>query len=208
LLGGCGGSGGEKPARDSSVKALAGFRAKDCRPAGAHDGVSYRLCWRPVGNQHGTFAQVKGGERTVLALSRPGSTQTSSCAGRSGHWEWAALSPDGTRFLAQWRGDCEAPTSFFLPLAGGKPVPVTAESDWLESPDSLAFGWTPDGRAIVFLSTSSACGGRVAIKPGLYLAGVNGRRRLLREAKEPPTPLRRSLGPRTASSLGALLGAD
>jgi hypothetical protein len=142
----------------------------------------------------------------VLALARPGPTPTSpKYGGRSGHWDWAALSPDGTQFLAQWRGDCEAPINFLVSLGGGKPVPVTGEKDWLKSPDTLSFGWTTDGRAILFIPTKPDCGTGV-FHPGIYLVGADYPQKLIWSGKEPPAGLERSLEPRTVRRLKAIFG--
>ena len=206
FLAGCGGSTAKKAPKASSKSETTSWRAKDCQPAGASGAISYLLCWRPVGTQHGAFLRVVGGEKTVLPLVPPGPTPTSpKYGGQSGHWDWAALSPDGTRFLAQWRGDCEAPINFFVSLAGGKPVSVTGESDWLKSPETLSFGWTTDGRAIVFIPTKPGCGTGV-FRPGIYLVADNFRRTLVWAGKEPPVSLERSLKPRTRARLRAILG--
>jgi hypothetical protein len=194
-----------KTSRAGSKPTPASFRPKDCQPAGRHGAVSYQLCRRQVGNQHGTFLRVTGKSRKLLALARPGPTPSSKYAGRDGYWDWAALSPDGTKFLAQWRGDCEAPTNFFLSLGGGKPLSITGERDWLKSPETLSFGWTPDGRAIVFIPTKPACG-RGVLHPGIYLVTTSCRLRLVWAGKVPPARLRRSLKPRTLARLRAILG--
>jgi len=205
LLCGCGSSAAKKASKADSKPGVAKWRAKDCQSAGSHDAVSYQLCRRQVGNQHGTFLRVQGKERTVLALARPGPTPTSKYAGRSGYWDWAALSPDGTQFLAQWRGDCEAPINFFVSLGGGKPVPVTGERDWLKSPETLSFGWSTSGRAILFIPTKPACGKGV-FHPGIYLVTTASRLQLVWAGKEPPPRFRRSLKPRTLARLRAIFG--
>lgn len=201
-LSACGGSSAKTAPHAVRV---ATWRAKDCQPAGSHGSSSYQLCWRPVGNEHGAFLRVEGEKKTALPLAPPGPTPSAKYAGRDGHWYWAALSPDGTRFLAQWSGDCEAPTSFFVSLAGGKPAPVSGERDWAKSPETSAYGWTPDGRAIVFIPTRPACGSGI-FRPGIYLVSENCRRRLLWAGNDPPARLRRSLEPRTPARLRAILG--
>ncbi|MGC9973922.1 MAG: hypothetical protein ABSC36_00850 [Gaiellaceae bacterium] len=207
VLSGCGGSSAKKAAKADSKSGVAKWRAKDCQAAGSHGSASYLLCWRPTKNEHGAFLRVVGGEKTTLPLAPPGATPTSKYAGRDGHWYWAALSPDGSRFLAQWSGDCEIPTAFFVSLGGGKPTPVTGESDWLKSPNTMAYGWTTNGRAIVFIPTKPACGTGV-FRPGIYLVGENCPRELIWPGKEPPARLERSLKPRTVGRLRAILGAN
>lgn len=205
LLSGCACSTAKKASKEVSKPSITKWRAKDCQSAGSHGSTSYLLCRRTVGNQHGTFLRIQGKKRTVLALARPGPTPTSKYGGRSGYWDEAALSPDGTQFLAQWRGDCEAPINFFVSLGGGKPVPVTGEKDWLKSPETLSFGWTTDGRAIVFIPTKPVCGTGV-FRPGIYLIADNCRLKLIWAGKEPPVKLERSLEPRTVRQLKAILG--
>lgn len=211
LLSGCGsstaGKPAKKPGRSGSGVGLAGFRANDCQPAGSHGAVSYQLCWRPVGNQHGRFVRVETKKRTMLALKPPGPTPTAKFAGRAGYWYWAALSPDGSHFLAQWSGECEVPNAFFVSLAGGDPVPVTGERDWAKSPDTQAFGWTTDGRAIVFIPTKPACG-RGIFHPGIYLVTLGCRLQLVWAGKEPPANLERSLKPRSRARLREILGPN
>ena len=208
LLCGCGSSAAKKSPPAGSKLTPASFRAKDCQPAGSQGAVSYQLCRRPNGNQHGTFLRVEGGEkRAVLELARPGPTPTSKYAGRFGYWDWAALSPDGTRFLAEWRGDCEAPYNFLVSLGGGKPVPVTGEKDWLKSPETLSFGWSSDGRAILFIPTKPDCGHGV-FHPGVYLVSAGFGLQLIWASKEPPLYSLRSLKPRSLAQLRALLAAS
>jgi hypothetical protein len=91
-----------------------------------------------------------------------------------GHWAKAFLSPDGKTFLAQWSAECEVPIAFFVDAGGGGPRVVTGEANWLDAPESVADGWTGDGRAIVELP-HGACGGS-ASQPGVYFISLDGRR--------------------------------
>jgi hypothetical protein len=91
----------------------------------------------------------------------------------AGHWSWAAVSPDGTALLAQWTAECEVPVAFFITLKDGSPSVVTGENDWIDSPVSVALGWTTDGRAIVFLPEGPACGTGVR-KAGVYAYDQKG----------------------------------
>jgi hypothetical protein len=118
-----------------------------------------------------------------------------------GHWEWAALSPDGSMLLAQWSAECEIPIAFFVPAEGGEPRVVTGEEDWATSPTSVALGWTTDGRAIILFPEANPCG--VVGGPGLYLVGVDGSHERVRGLDRFATKLPRSLRPRSAESLGA-----
>ena len=91
---------------------------------------------------------VRDGE--ALAIGKPSGAKV-------GHWAKAFLSPDGKTFLAQWSAECEIPAAFFVPVRGGTPRVVTGEADWAKAPQSVADGWTEDGRAIVEVSRGD-CG--------------------------------------------------
>jgi hypothetical protein len=102
----------------------------------------------------------------ALAIGKPSGAKV-------GHWAKAYLSPDGKTFLAQWSAECEIPTSFFVPVRGGVPRAVTGEADWAKAPQSIADGWTEDGRAIVEISRGD-CG--LASHRGIYLIAQDGTR--------------------------------
>ena len=78
-----------------------------------------------------------------------------------GHWRWSIPSPDGDTILGQWSGECEIPTAYYVP-SGGDPQPVAPNGV-----ESVALGWTGDGRAIVHLP-EAGCGS--PLRPGVYLA--------------------------------------
>ena len=67
-----------------------------------------------------------------------------------GHWQSAAVSPDGTRLLLTWSAECESPSAHLAPGSGGEPVAATGQRDWTEEPESVGLGWTSDGRALVY----------------------------------------------------------
>jgi hypothetical protein len=207
LLSGCASTVAKKSAKAASEPAAAKWKAKDCQPAGSHGSTSYLLCVQPNDDQHGTFLRVEGGRKTTLPLEPPGPTRSGSMAGSVGHWAWAALSPDGSRFLAQWSAECEVPIAFFVSLEGGKPVSVSGESDWTASPNTEGFGWTSDGRAIVFIPTKPACGSGI-FRPGIYLVGRDCLQKLIWRGNEPPPKLERSLEPRTIGQLRKILGPN
>ena len=83
-----------------------------------------------------------------------------------GHWRQLFLSPDGETLLAQWSGECEIPTAFFLSADGSELRTVTGQS-YGEAPESMALGWSRDGRAEVEL-WEGLCG-KAADRPGVYL---------------------------------------
>ena len=104
--------------------------------------------------------------REALAIGKPPGAKV-------GHWAKAYLSPDGKTFLAQWSAECEIPTSFFVPVRGGALRVVTGEADWAKAPQSVADGWTEDGRAIVEVSRGD-CG--LPSHRGMYLIAQDGTR--------------------------------
>ncbi len=69
----------------------------------------------------------------------------------------------------------------------------------------MAYGWTTDGRAIVFIPTKPACGTGV-FRPGIYLITASCRLELVWAGKEPPAKLERSPEPRSVRQLKAILG--
>jgi hypothetical protein len=90
----------------------------------------------------------------------------------AGHWTYALASPDGRTWLAQWSGECEAQTAWFVPAGGGDPRPAgpTRDEDWAFS--SGGAGWLPDGRAIVDFD-DAACGTPIG-RPGSYAIALDG----------------------------------
>jgi hypothetical protein len=86
--------------------------------------------------------------------------------------------------VGHWARACEVPRAFFVAAGGGVPHAVTGEADWTGAPDSVADGWTSDGRAVVELP-HGACGSS-ASRPGVYFISRDGRRTLVA-----PLPRRR-----------------
>jgi hypothetical protein len=82
-----------------------------------------------------------------------------------GHWRYQLFPSVGTASLAQWSGECETPTAYWIDADGSEHI-VTGERDLSAAPESVAIGWTPDGQALVFLP-HGACGGS-ASQPGVY----------------------------------------
>jgi hypothetical protein len=76
----------------------------------------------------------------------------------SGFWAYALPSPDGSRLLAEWSGECESQTAFFADADGSNPVPVTGDRGLADAPSSGVIGWTADGGALVFLGPGTTCG--------------------------------------------------
>jgi hypothetical protein len=171
-----------------------------CQAVGRTPKGMLRLCFKPGhGDGHGQFIVVSGRTARAVSVAPPGPTPTAADAGRAGHWAWAALSPDRTTILAQWSAECEVPIAFVVDATGGSPRPVTGEGNWGKSPDSVALGWTSDGRAIVFLPKGPACGSGTP-RPGIYLYIAPGAGGLLIQARD-EAALKRSTKPRTVASL-------
>jgi hypothetical protein len=191
---GCGASEREATTRAPSPPVDRG----KCQRIGTFQGEALRLCFEPNANDHGRFVLASGTTARELAVSRPGPTPTAAEAGKAGHWSWAAVSPDEKTLLAQWSGECEVPLAFLVDLAKGAPTPVTGESDWAESPISVALGWTTDNRAIVFLPKGGSCGDG-ASPPGVYLYSHAGEGDLLFPGKQ--TPIDGSKRPRSVAAL-------
>jgi hypothetical protein len=96
--------------------------------------------------------------------------------GPVGHWAGVRLSPDRRSLLVQWSAECESPQVFLVTRATGSMRRVGGAAD-----ESIALGWTRDGRALVHFPTG-VCGGTYHGGPGVY--AVDGRRlRLLFETK-------------------------
>jgi hypothetical protein len=168
LAGGCGGGSGERAVETVTVRVTvreAAWVNGDCRPAGRAGAVSYRVC-RDDG--YGRIESLAEGQVERVPVSPP------AHAGGHGSWDWAALSPDGRTFLAQWRGECELPVAFLVSAQGGAPRPVTGEEDWRAAPESVAIGWTADGDPVVRLPRAGC--GRGTRNPGVF--ALDGDRRI------------------------------
>jgi hypothetical protein len=127
----------------------------------------FRLCGQPTEELRTTPSTIRrrdGEGWRLLARAPKGSTVDGI---PHGHWAGAWLSLDGKTLLAQWSGECEIPIAFFVDAASGKKRPVTGEQDWTGAPESIALGWSDDGRARVRL-TRGYCGGSKH-PPGVYL---------------------------------------
>lgn len=76
----------------------------------------------------------------------------------SGFWAFALPSPDGTRLLAEWSGECESQIAFLANGDGSDPRPVTGQQGLVGAPGSEVLGWTAEGEALVFMGSGGPCG--------------------------------------------------
>jgi hypothetical protein len=192
LLTGCGGE--DRPQPTASAHA-----DRWCKPAGTSDGRTFRACYAPTfanesppapARRHGRL-EVRDVDGAWRRLPVPHPLGAKPGEPAAGHWEWAAVSPDGAWLLAQWTAECEVPVAFFVPTRGGKARP--ASRDRYGAAPSTALGWTGDGRAIVELGNLECAGGPV--RAGVYLVEPAT---ATRKFWKPPGTVERSLAPRTA----------
>jgi hypothetical protein len=191
----CGGSDSAAPSGSTQPQPTS---LDDCQAVGSSASATIHLCQSGAGDEHGRFVAETASSVSELAISSPGPTASASDAGKAGHWAWAALSPDGTTILAQWSAECEVPIAFLVDVGGGSPRPVTGEGDWAKSPESVALGWTTDGRALVFLPKGPACGSGVNA-PGVYAYSRIGDGKLLMRSKQ--SPIEASTTPRPVQAI-------
>lgn len=103
----------------------------------------------------------------------------------AGHWRSLHVSPDGMMLLVTWSGECEIPTAYFLPAAGGGLRSVAGKVE------SVGLGWSKAGEARVEL-LGGACGHGTK-KPGVYLVDPeSGSRKFVEGPLKGPMPLKGS----------------
>jgi hypothetical protein len=115
--------------------------------------------------------------KTIRFRGRPLNVPRPVGAGPVGGWLGGFVSRDGDTLLMQWSAECEVPFAYFVPVRGGVPRLVTGERSMADAPESIADGWTSDGRAIVELP-QGACGEGVSV-PGIYFITPSGKRTLV-----------------------------
>ena len=145
----------------AAARAAAAEDPPGCEGATGAGGVRVALC----GGEPQLRTQIvrvdPDGDTTVLTEAAPGSAGV-------GHWRWALPSPDGQWVLAQWSGECEVPVAYVIPTAGDTPQPLGADrTPGGGSTESIATGWTADGR-IITTFPSPGCGSGLD-RPGSYL---------------------------------------
>ena len=100
-----------------------------------------------------------------------------------GFWipQYVSRSPDGRMLLAQWSGECESQTAYFISIADGKVRAIFGPSD------SAGQGWTKDGRARVRLGYPIFAKHRIRFPAGMYDVDPLTLKRTL-ERRVPQTP--------------------
>jgi hypothetical protein len=151
----------------------------NCQDAGRAGARVFRACYRPqltgqpapsAGERHGRLeVSEANGPWRRLKVPHPLGAKPGRPA--AGHWDWAAVSPDGKWLLAQWTAECEVPVAFLVPARGGDAVPVAR--DRYGASTSKALGWTRDGRAIIELPGLSC--GSTSQRPGTYVLRPGGK---------------------------------
>jgi hypothetical protein len=110
---------------------------------------------------------------SIEALSPSGAVKKmAGSPGGGGHWVSVSLSPDGSRLLAQWSGECEVPQAYLVPAGGGKLFEAGGRPV-----ESEALGWSLGGQAVVFFPFG-ACGDSLS-RPGVYALSAGGLARRL-----------------------------
>lgn len=108
-------------------------------------------------------------------LPYPAGTRVEGPDLRGGFWAYALPSPDGSSLLARWSGECEVPNTFFVDR--GSAVTVDGQRRMSRAAESIALGWTLDGRAIAMLRGGSCSSG--FDRPGVYIFRAPGNGELL-----------------------------
>jgi hypothetical protein len=171
----------------------------NCQDAGRSGTSAFRVCYRPqlsgqapaAAERHGRLqvSEANGPWRTIEVPHRLGVKLGQPAAG---HWDWAAVSPNGEWLLAQWTAECEVPIAFLVPARGGTAVPVSR--DRYGPATSKALGWTRDGSAIVELPGLSC--GSTSQRPGTYVLRPHGKLVYWRPIDEVGRSTRPRAGPR------------
>jgi hypothetical protein len=160
LCAGCGGTSTVTTTRSVSAEPTRGVMPKCVALAGGSN-YAYDVCDR----------------KTIRFFGKPLNVPRPAGAGPVGGWTGGYVSQNAKLLLMQWSAECEVPFGYFVPVGGGVPRLVTGERSMAEAPESIADGWTVDGRAIVELPRG-ACG-KNASAPGIYFITPSGKRTLI-----------------------------
>jgi hypothetical protein len=111
-----------------------------------------------------TIQLASGSTTTVVRQAGP--------ANHRGVWIDAQLSPDTTTVLADFQGECEAVSAWYVPVAGNDHDPRIVgppAAEW----DSGGIGWTADNRILAKFGPG-VCGTALPQGPGIYLVTPGG----------------------------------
>ncbi|HEX6699958.1 MAG TPA: hypothetical protein VF101_04435 [Gaiellaceae bacterium] len=134
-----------------------------CRAAARQGARWFLLCGYPFGDpKPASTVQVREADGTLRKLFGPAEVADRP----AGWWTAAFVSPDGSRLLLQWSGECEIPVAFLGRVSGGPLRTVTGEPGLPNAPESVALGWV-GSRAVVDLPKGACASG--ASRPGVYL---------------------------------------
>jgi hypothetical protein len=149
--------------RDRVIR-VRGFRRRDCTELATVPAGALVSCYRGSG-----ALLLRRPDGTAIELVNKPPHEPSEIVG---YWANAYVSPDGTQLLLTWSRECESPTAFLAPAAGGDPTPFAGDADWRKAQESYALGWTRDGRALAYL-TMGLCGPSGG-PPGVYASEGGG----------------------------------
>jgi hypothetical protein len=168
-----------------------------CRASGRLQAGPLSLCTLDAGGDYTTefVVDAHGGPQRLTVSPPPPYGRTGG-----GHWEWAAVSPNRKTIVATWSGECESPSAYLIPAAGGHPRSATTGLG--PSIDTVALGWTTDGRAIVWMP-KNGCG--TSTVPGIYFVTPDGRPTLAAAMRRLTTPIQSSVRPRSEAEIRAAL---
>lgn len=130
----------------------------DCVVADGRGDDTVLACGGELQRRHGA------GPAVVVAGRPPGY--------RDGHWVGAAMSPDASVLLAQYSGECEAPSAWFVPTSGGATAAVARDA----TIDAVGFAWLSN-RAVLAQLGPDVCGKSPPEGAGVYRVERDGTRR-------------------------------
>ena len=149
-----------------------------CSVTSSIAGAQVAVCGARVGDQLlGARIVVNRGHGWSTLIAKP---PVAAGIANGGNWEYALTSADGRFVLAQWSGECEAPTAFLISVADRSVHAVTGQAGtgWVGAPESGMLGWAGSGEALAVLG-SAGCGPSAHDTPGIYAVAPSDRSRHL-----------------------------